>query len=95
MSGVNGSGAKILPNPRVVYRDLAEEEGGVLLHLDTGEYHGLNPVGSMIWHLLEGGRTLSAIIGELRDRLEGPPPAIEQDVARFLADLRERDLVVE
>jgi len=37
----------IVGNPRVVYRDLAAEEGGVLLHLDSGQYHGLNALGSM------------------------------------------------
>lgn len=85
----------ISPNPRVVYRDLAEEDGGVLLHLDTGQYHGLNRVGSLIWHLLDGERTPNAIARELQERVDAAPAALEQDVQRFLADLRKRDLVVE
>jgi Coenzyme PQQ synthesis protein D (PqqD) len=92
---VNGSEATIAPNPRVVYRDLAGDEGGVLLHLDTGEYHGLNPIGSLIWHLLEQGGTVSTIVGELRGRLEAAPEALEEDVVQFVADLRQRDLIVE
>ena len=44
---------------------LAEGEGGVLLHLDSGQYHGVNPVGLAIWELLEDGCTVRA------DR--GPP----------------------
>jgi hypothetical protein len=95
VAGVNGREAKVARNPRVVYRDLAEEEGGVLLHLDTGQYHGLNPLGSMIWHLLEGGTTPSAIVQELRERFEPPPPDLDRDVAQFVTDLRRRDLVVE
>jgi hypothetical protein len=85
----------ISPNPRVVYRDLAEEDGGVLLHLDTGQYHGVNRVGSLIWHLLDGERNPTAIAQELQERVDAAPAALEQDVARFLAHLRKRDLVVE
>ena len=33
----------IRPNPRSTFRELAEGSGGVLLHLDTAAYHGLNP----------------------------------------------------
>ena len=40
-------------NPRVEYRGMGEREGGVLLHLDTAAYHGLNEVGALIWRLLE------------------------------------------
>jgi hypothetical protein len=81
-------------NPRVVYRDLAPEDGGVLLHLDTGLYHGVNPLGSMIWHLLEGGTTAAELVEELGCRLGSTPPDLEADVFAFLAGLRRRDLVV-
>jgi len=73
----------IVGNPRVVYRDLAAEEGGVLLHLDSGQYHGLNALGSMIWHLLEDGKKPSALVSELRGRLETLPPQLDEDVAGF------------
>jgi len=94
MGAANTEAAGLGQNPRVVYRDVAEEDGGVLLHLDTGEYHGLNRIGSMIWQLLDGRRTPGAIVAELGSRLEGAPPDLQEDVARFLADLRLRDLVV-
>ena len=82
-------------NPRVSFRDLAEEEGGVLLHLDTGAYHGLNPVGVMIWRLLDGVRTPAVIAAELSQRIEDAPEDLDADVRRFLSELRDRDLVVE
>ena len=90
----SGGETSVAQNPRVVYRDLAEEEGGVLLHLDTGQYHGLNRVGSLIWHLLDGKRTPSMIADELRGPLADAPRELQQDICRFLADLRQRDLVV-
>jgi Coenzyme PQQ synthesis protein D (PqqD) len=91
--GVRADGAAA-PNPRVVYRDIGEGAGGVLLHLDTGSYHGVNSLGSAIWHLLEEGLTPPQIVGELRRRIDPPPAELEVDVAAFLASLRSRDLLV-
>ncbi len=36
----------------VVVRALRPGEGAVALHLETGAYHGLNDVGSLVWELL-------------------------------------------
>jgi hypothetical protein len=80
-------------NPKVVFRELAGEGGGVLLHLDSGEYHGLNEVGSLIWSLIDGERDFAALLGDLRDGLEDPPDDLADETERFLADLRERDLI--
>jgi hypothetical protein len=79
-------------NPQVVYRELAAE-GGVLLHLESGAYHGLNEIGTLIWGLLEEERTFADLVAELRARLADPPEELEADTERFLADLRERDLL--
>jgi Coenzyme PQQ synthesis protein D (PqqD) len=86
-----GSSARIVRNPDVTYRDL--EEGGVLLHLQSGAYHGLNTTGSAIWKLLDGEPTLHTVAAGLRDQLDDPPASLEQDVAGFLEGLRRRDLV--
>jgi hypothetical protein len=88
-----GRDAVIRRNPKVVYRELAGEGGGVLLHLDSGEYHGLDEVGSLIWSLLDGERDFEALVDDLRDGLEDPPEDLAEDTQRFLADLRERDLI--
>lgn len=89
-----GTESKVRRNPNVVARDLAEEEGGVLLHLVSGEYHGVNPVGLAIWELLEEERTVGDVVTGLRARVEDPPPQLEADVLRFLQQVHERDLVV-
>jgi hypothetical protein len=75
-------------------RDLAEGEGAVLLHLESGQYHGVNPVGQAIWELLADGGTVGEIVDRLRDRVEDPPPGLESDVLHFLTSIHERDLVV-
>ena len=80
-------------NPQVVYRELAGEGGGVLLHLESGAYHGLNETGSLIWSLLDGERDFAAVVVGLREQLEDPPPDLDAETERFLADLRARDLI--
>ena len=80
-------------NPQVVYRELAGEGGGVLLHLESGAYHGLNETGVLIWGLIDGERDLAALVADLRSRLEDAPDDLTDETARFLADLRERDLI--
>jgi hypothetical protein len=90
MSEQNGA---IRRNPQVVYRELAGEGGGVLLHLESGAYHGLNETGVLIWGLLDGERDLPAVVAGLREQLEDAPDDLDAQTERFLADLRERDLI--
>ena len=78
----------------MVVRDLAEGEGGVLLHLDSGQYHGVNPVGLAVWELLEDGSTAGQIVERLRGRVQDPPQSLQGDVLQFLVGIHERDLVV-
>jgi len=35
-------------SPRVAYRELGGDRGGVLLQLDTGAYHGVDRIGALI-----------------------------------------------
>ena len=79
---------------RAVFRELTEDEGAVLLHLDTGAYHGLNPTGALIWDLVGEGSTLADIVRELRTGLAEPPPDLNEDVAAFISDLAQRDLLL-
>jgi len=79
-------------NPRVVYRDLAD--GGVLLHLGSGQYHSLNTTGSAIWKLIDGTRTSDDIATQLQALLDDPPEHLGVVVTDFLEGLRARDLIV-
>ena len=66
----------------------------MILHLDTGAYHGVNEVGLLIWELLETEQTMQELVAAVRDRVDEPPPQLEDDVASFLAEVQERDLIV-
>ncbi len=56
MQKVNGQYAL---NDRVLCRIVEEE--AVLLDLDSGQYYGLNNVGTRIWQLLGAGHSASSI----------------------------------
>ena len=85
--------SKVRRNPSVVARDLTEGQGAVLLHLDSGEYHGVNPIGLAIWELLDEERTVGHVVEALRERVEDPPADLETDVVQFLREVADRDLV--
>lgn len=85
------AGARIRRNPRVEHRTLAGGEG-VLLHLDTAAYHGLNATGELIWDSIGSGTTFGELVLSVR-RLDDAPFELEGDVAAFVAALAERGLI--
>ena len=94
MSTVIKSDTRLRQNPQVVYRPLASE-GGVLLHLDSAQYHGVNDTGLSIWELLDGERTVAEVVAELSGRLDDPPKELQDDVVEFLTGLSARGLALE
>jgi hypothetical protein len=84
--------AKIKRNPRVEFREMGEG-GGVLLHVGSGAYHGVNEIGALIWGLIPEGMTVGEIVQELRTRVEEPPEDLGTEVRTFVDELLERDLL--
>jgi hypothetical protein len=78
---------------RVAFHVLTEGEGGVLLHLDTGAYHGVNDFGVVVWELLDRPRRFAELVAHLDAELEDAPPMLGEDIREFLTDLSARDLV--
>ena len=80
---------------RVADGNAACELGGeaVLLNLDSGTYHGLNPVGTRVWELLQEPRS----VGELRRLLlaeyEVEEAQLQEDLASLLASMEQAGLV--
>jgi hypothetical protein len=85
--------ASLAPNKRTVFRKMEDGAGGVLLHLDTGEYRRLNEMGATIWSLLQGGPTRAELIAALQSQVEDPPADMTDQVDAFLAALEERGLL--
>jgi hypothetical protein len=82
-------------NPQAAYRSLADGAGGVILHLETGQYHGINEVGCTIWELIDGRRTTADIANAVREKVDGAPPQLFEEVATFLQGMRERGLLAD
>lgn len=83
----------VRPNGRLAFQELVDDAGGVVLHLETAQYHGMNPVGALVWSLLGDGATFGSLVDGVRERVEDAPPDIADDIAAFLRDLEARDLV--
>ena len=86
-----GAESKLCRKARVTYRDL--DEGGVLLDLESGAYHGLNSTGAAIWKRLDGEPTLSELLERFASDLDEPPPDLEDRVTRFLEEMRQLGVI--
>jgi Coenzyme PQQ synthesis protein D (PqqD) len=75
----------------VVFREFEEET--VLVNLETGQYHGLNPTGGAILRTLESGETVGRTAAELSERYGQDLDEMESDVCSFCNELLERGLV--
>ena len=65
----------------VVFKELAGET--VLLHLDTGVYFGLDPVGTRIWQLLQEHRQLQDVLPALVQEFEVEEEQCRADLLQF------------
>jgi hypothetical protein len=83
---------KIKRNERAVYRELTDG-AGVVLNLDTSNYHGVNATGAVLWELTEPSPTFGELVATAMGRFENAPPELEDDVEEFVLALVERDLL--
>ena len=55
--------------------------------------HVLNPVGTTIWDLIDGVRTLGQIADALAAQYDVPGDQAQRDVLDFIAELRQKGMV--
>ena len=91
------SAARVRPETRVivpqhvVYRDFPAQT--VVLNLQTGKYHGLNPTaGRMLAALGENG-TVAAAARAVASRYGQPQADVERDLCKLCGQLLERGLI--
>ncbi len=83
--------ARVRVPQHVVYRSFPSET--VVLNLQTGKYHGLNPTaGRMLEALSEADSVGAAAVAAARD-YERPQAATERDMCDLCSALLERDLI--
>ena len=65
----------------------------ILLTPDSGEYFTLNEVGSRIWELADGSRSVTEIAAVLVEEYEAPLDEVRSDALEVLGELAEEGLV--
>jgi Coenzyme PQQ synthesis protein D (PqqD) len=75
----------------VVYRSFVHET--VLLNLETGLYHGTNPVGGTMLDTLSTAGSVQQAAERLAGQYGVPLDEIESDLCSFCAELAERGLL--
>ena len=70
---------------------LADET--VLMDTVSGDYMGLNPVGTAIWELMQEPQTISTLVTTLTGRYEVTEAQCRQEVEPFLQELEKRKML--
>lgn len=76
----------------VVYR--AFEGETVLLNLQTGQYHGLNPTGGRMLELLAATGSVDETADAMAEEFGVPVDEVSSDIEGFCADLAARGLII-
>jgi hypothetical protein len=75
----------------VVHRSFVAET--VVLNLQTGKYHGLNPVGGRMLEVVNDAPTVRQAAELIAEEYGQDPVAIEGDLVAFCRDLLDRGLL--
>jgi Coenzyme PQQ synthesis protein D (PqqD) len=94
MSATPGTGLRPdrVTIPRhVVFRSFVEET--VVLNLDSGRYHGLNPTAGRMLELLGELGEIDAVAARVADETGAPPSRVADDLRGLCASLQARGLI--
>lgn len=88
--------AKETPNPianPVVSLREDFDEWAVLFNPDTADVVGINPVGVVVWNLMDGEHSLEDILLEVKDRFTDVSATADSEVTDFVRNLAEQGFV--
>jgi hypothetical protein len=75
-----------------VFRELEGE--AVIVHLDSGMYYGLDPVGTRLWQLIDTHGQLQPVFDAALEEFEVEPERLQRDLLQLVSELASRQLVV-
>jgi len=78
-------------SPETAWRVIEGE--AMILSLDNKVFRGLNSVGSRVWELIDGRRSLDEIVSQIVGEFEVTPEVASRDVGTFVAELLEKRLL--
>jgi SynChlorMet cassette protein ScmD len=83
---------KPVVNPFVLLRE-EFDDWAVLFNSDTGDAVGINPVGVVVWKLMDKQCSLEEIVTEIENRFSDVPAGANQHLNAFVNDLADRGFV--
>lgn len=84
--------AKISRATGAVFRELSAGEGAVILNLESGQYHGVNQVGVLVWQLLDASPTFDELVAGVREHVADAPESVCADISVYVDALVDRGL---
>jgi hypothetical protein len=90
---VLGGGAIFTRSPDVIFTPVDGDT--VLLHLRSGIYYSLDPVGTMIWEQLSESTTLAQVCSAVCDRFAVSAEEAWGDLSALVCHLKAEQLVIE
>ena len=83
--------ARIVVTPEQVCSELEGE--AVILFPKSGQYYGLNEVGTRVWRLIQEPRTVNEIRDALLAEYDVQPERVEADLLHLLEILKSKGLI--
>jgi SynChlorMet cassette protein ScmD len=83
---------KPITNPLVVLRE-EFDDWAVLFNPETADAVGINPVGVVIWKLMDGQRGIEELVREIENYFADVPDTASEDVTAFVNDLAARGFI--
>lgn len=77
--------------PTTAWRIIEGE--AVILSMETKVLRGLNPLGSRVWELIDGKRSMDEIVGQIVREFDVEARQADEDVRRFVQELLDKGLV--
>ena len=74
-----------------VSNDLGDEK--IILNMKTGEYYGMNAVGSHVWDMIQESRTVDEVIAALVEKYGIDQERCEHDIMALLKEMSEVGLI--
>jgi Coenzyme PQQ synthesis protein D (PqqD) len=66
----------------------------VLVRPDDGGFYLLDELGTRIWKLCDGERSVEQVIATIGEETDQPPPAVAGDVREWISELRTEQLML-
>jgi coenzyme PQQ synthesis protein D (PqqD) len=83
-------GAVSQPHPAAGVTALCFADGALLVKVESGEFAGVDRIGSVVWPLLDGNRSIASIAAELGPLFGAPNSEIGSGLSEWISDLVRR-----